>query len=216
MAAAVLLAAAATASAQDAPRPTYKVGDTWRYREMDLLTKNEVSRFTERIHALAGNDYWLALEGGKGHYWWRGDAAKAARLQQFDFTDGQPDQRGAQVGSADGGFAMRWPLKVGDSFDCTENAVFPNGWKLKYDLKCTVEAAETIEVAAGKFDTLRISAKGFFNNYTQNATGRHERVFWYAPAVHGEVKREWRTWLQRGSQPFRVEGHELVEFVPGT
>jgi hypothetical protein len=210
-----LLLGAATALAQEVTAPQFKVGDTWRFREVDLLTRNEVSRYSERIHAIDGASFWLRLEGGKNH-WWRGDVARAARLEQFAVAADQPQQRGAQIGSADGGFAWRWPLKVGDSFDCTENTVFPNGWKLKYELKCSVEAAETVEVPAGKFETLRITAKGFFTNATNNSTGRHERVFWHAPAVRADVKREYRTWLQRGSSPFRVEGHELVEFAPGS
>ena len=199
--------------AQEATAPAYKVGDTWRWREHDLLTKNEVARYAERIRAVTGNDYWVAVDAGNRAGLWRGNLAKAARVEQFAPV-AEIEQRGAPIGSADGGFAMRWPVKVGDTFDCTENAAFSNGWKLKYELKCTVEAAETIEVPAGKFETLRITAKGYFNNVTNNTNGRHERTLWYAPAVRGEVKREIRTWLQK-SQPYRVEGHELLEFTPG-
>jgi hypothetical protein len=213
--AAMLTMAAATCLAQEAAAPALKVGDTWKWREIDLLTKNEVGRWSERIDRVGGGSWWMLQDGSK-RSWWRGDAAKGARLEQFAVADDQPERRGAQVGSADGGFAWRWPMKVGDSFDCTENTVFPNGWKLKYELKCSVEAAETVEVPAGKFETLRIVAKGFYTNATQNnATGRHERSFWYAPAVRNEVKREYRTWSPRSASPIRVEGHELVEFVAG-
>ncbi len=213
--AAMLTMAAAACLAQEAAAPALKAGDTWKWRETDLLTKNEAGRWSERIDRLGGGCCWLLQERSQ-RFWWRGDADKAVRLEPFAVADDQPDKRGAQVGSADGGFAWRWPMKVGDSFDCTENTVFPNGWKLKYERKCSVEAAETVEVPAGRFETLRIVAKGDYTNATQhNATGCHERTFWYAPAVRNEVKRAYRTWGSRTTTPIRVEGHELVEFVAG-
>lgn len=211
----MLALAAAGSLAQEVPAPQLKAGDTWRWREVDLLTRNESGRWSDRVDRLDGASYWL-LQDGSRRFWWRGDRARAVLLEQFAVAEGQPNRQGAAVGSADGGFAWRWPLKVGDRFDCSERAVFPNGWTLTYELSCSVEAAESVEVPAGRFETLRIAAKGFYTNTARgNATGRHERVFWYAPSVRNEVRREYRTWSPRGSSPIRVEGHELVAFEPG-
>jgi hypothetical protein len=104
--AAMLMMAAATCLAQDAAAPALKVGDTWKWREIDLLTKNEVGRWGERIDRIGGGSWWLLQDGSK-RAWWRGDAAKGARLEQFAVADDQPEKRGAQIGSADGGFAWR-------------------------------------------------------------------------------------------------------------
>jgi hypothetical protein len=79
------------------------------------------------------------------------------------------------------------------------------------DLKFSVEAAEAIETPAGKFDTLRISAKGFTSNETTGGGARHERVIWLSPAAKREVKHEIRSILKNGNI-FRVEGRELVAF----
>jgi hypothetical protein len=73
----------------------------------------------------------------------------------------------------------------------------------------TVAAAEVLELPAGRFETLRLTAAGSMDNESNQANGRHERIVWPAPAAKREVRHEIRTWL-RGAQPYRVEGRELV------
>ena len=161
MATAVLIAAAAVipAAAQDvAPAP--KVGDTWRFRETDLLTRNETRRYTDRLVAASPAEYWVEGASERSRWWWRYDTARATRLQMFEHTADAPEQRGKLIGSADGGFAKRWPLKVGDSWDCTEDTTWPNGWKVKYELKCSVEAMEPVETAGRPFRCLPDRRKG--------------------------------------------------------
>ncbi len=113
-AATMFVLATASALAQEAAAPAFKVGDTWRFREFDLLTKNETNAYVERVHAASNKEFWLAVESARGKHWWRGDSARAVRLEQLAHAADQPEQRGAAIGSADGGFAMRWPIKVGD------------------------------------------------------------------------------------------------------
>ena len=91
---------------------------------------------------------------------------------------------------------------------------WPNGWKIKYDVKFTVEAAEKVETPAGSFDTLRLVGKGFSANETNGSGARQERVVWLAPAAKREVKHEIRSILKNNTI-FRAEGRELVEFKPG-
>jgi len=85
---------------------------------------------------------------------------------------------------------------------------------VRYDMKFAVEAAESVETPAGRFDTLRLVAKGFLDNQTTNVVSRQERIIWLAAAAKREVKQEIRTVLKNG-QVFRVEGRELVEFKAG-
>jgi hypothetical protein len=212
LATAVLIAAVAIAQEGAAPAP--RVGDSWKFKETDLLTKNEVQRYTEKLHAVGQGEYWTWGDNGRTRWWWRHDAAKATRLQMFEHAADAPEQRGKIIGTADGGFAKRWPLKVGESWDCGEDTTWPNGWRVKYELKCSVDAQERVETVAGSFDTFRIEAKGYLRNETNNFNGRHERSVWYAPLARCDVKREYRTWGNRG-QLTRVEGHELIEFKTG-
>ena len=71
-----------------------------------------------------------------------------------------------------------------------------------------------LDTSAGRFDALRLVAKGFANDETTHHVSQHERVIWLAPAVKREVKHEIRTWLNNG-KPFKVEGSELVAFKSG-
>ncbi|EHR69693.1 hypothetical protein BurJ1DRAFT_0814 [Burkholderiales bacterium JOSHI_001] len=200
---------ATAAGTQEMPAPQFKPGDHWNYRETDLLTKNETGHLGETVTAVEGDTYWIDARR-QARTWWRGDASKALHVEQFAHAEGAPGERGKSLTSNDGGCAYPWPLKPGQKFNCSETVLFPNGWKVRYDLKYEVEAAEPLDLPAGRFDTLRLVAKGWANNLTTNSNSRHERVIWLAPAAKREVKHEIRTFLPSG-RPFRVEGRELVQ-----
>lgn len=204
---------AAAAAAQDMPAPNFVVGDSWTYRETDLMTKNEIAQITEVVVKADATEYLIDARR-KARTWWRGDAAKRVHVEQFEFSEGGAEQRGKVIASNDAGCAYPWPLKVGMSWECTEVTTWPNGWKIRFELKFNVEAAESIDTPAGKFDTLRLVAKGFSNNETTGNGARHERVIWLAPAAKREVKHEIRSILKNG-KIFRVEGRELTAFKAG-
>lgn len=199
--------------AQDMPAPNFAVGDRWSYRETDLLTKNETGQLTETVTAVDANEYWIDARR-QARTTWRGDAVKRVHREQTLYTEGAPDQRGKTIATNDAGCAYPWPLKVGQSFECVEKTTWPNGWSVRYELKFTVEAAESLETPAGKFDTLKLVAKGYANNETTGNIARQERIYWLAPAAKREVKHEIRTILKNG-QVFKVEGRELVAFKAG-
>ena len=207
------LALSAPLFAQEMPAPTFAVGDRWSYRETDLLTKNETAQITETVTAVDAAEYWVDSRR-QARTWWRGDAAKRVHREQFDFSEGAPGERGKTIATNDAGCAYPWPLKVGTRFECVENTSWPNGWNVRYEMKFTVEAAESVDTAAGKFDTLRLVAKGFANNLSTGVISRQERIVWLAPAAKREVKHEIRTILKNNSV-FRSEGRELVAFKAG-
>ena len=210
---AVIAPTALHVSAQEMPLPAFNVGDTWSYREIDLLTKNETGRLTETVTSSDANDYVIDARR-QARTWWRGDSAKRVHREQFAFADGAPGERGKVIATNDAGCAYPWPLKVGAFWSCVEGATFANGWKLRYELKYVVEATESVDTAAGKFETLRLKASGYAYNDTTNQSSAHERLIWLAPTAKREVKHEIRTVLRNG-QVFRVEGRELVAMKVG-
>ena len=201
------------ARSQDMPAPTFAVGDRWSYRETDLLTKNETGQFTETVTAVDANEYWIDARR-QARTTWRGDAVKRVHREQTLYIEGAPEQRGKTIATNDAGCAYPWPLKVGQSFECVENTTWPNGWNVRYELKFTVEAAESLDTPAGKFDTLRLVAKGYANNLSTGAISRQERILWLAPAVKREVRHEIRTILKNNTI-FKSEGRELTAFMAG-
>jgi|GEM_PF-2694060 len=208
-----LTACCAAASAQEMSLPTFALGDRWAFRETDLLTKNETGRWTETVTAIDAADYWIDSRRSV-QTTWRGDTTKAVHREQFLVDAAAPNRRGKTITTNDAGCAYPWPLKVGMKFECTEGMVWPNGWKIRYALSFTVAAAETVQTAAGSFDTLRLEARGNAINDTTNGSSSHERTIWLSPAAKREVKHEIRTRLNNGTI-FRVEGRELVEFSAG-
>jgi hypothetical protein len=207
------LALATPLFAQEMPAPTFVVGDRWSYRETDLLTKNETGQITETVTAVDAAEYWIDARR-QARTWWRGDTAKRVHREQFQFSEGAPGERGKTIATNDAGCAYPWPLKVGQSFECVEKTTWPNGWAVRYELKFTVEAAESLDTAAGKFDTLRLVAKGYANNETTGGISRQERIIWLAPAAKREIKHEIRTILKNNTI-FRSEGRELTAFKAG-
>lgn len=205
----MLCASCAAATAQDMALPSYAPGDRWTFREVDLLTKAETSRWTETVTAVDAADYWIDSRRSL-HTTWRGDSTKALHREQFVVDPAAAQQRGKTIASNDGGCAYPWPLKVGMKFECTETVVFPNGWRVRYGLKFSVAASEQVQTLAGTFDTLRLEARGNATNESLSTTTNHERIVWLSPAAKREVKHEIRTRLPSGS-PYRVEGRELVE-----
>ena len=215
LAAALALLGPACAGAQEMAAPTIVVGDSWSYRESDLMTRNETGQVTETVVKADPAEYWIDAARRKSRTWWRGDAVKRIQREQFEFSEAGAEQRGKTIATNDAGCAYPWPLKVGMSWDCVEVSTWPNGWKIRYDLKYSVEAAESIETAAGRFDTLRVSAKGFSANETNGSNARHERMIWLAPAAKREVRSEIRVVLKNGNTIFRADGRELVAFKAG-
>ena len=71
--------------------------------------------------------------------------------EQFTYDAGAADKRGRIIASNDAGCAYPWPLKVGTKFECAENVVLPNGWKVRYDMKFAVEAGPDRPVLVDKF-----------------------------------------------------------------
>ena len=119
-----LLGAAASAqeagtSSREIPAPTFVVGDSWSFRETDLLTKNETGQITETVVKADAAEYLIDARR-KARTWRRGDAVKHVHREQFEFSEGGPEQRGKTIASNDAGCAYPYPLKVGKSWECTE------------------------------------------------------------------------------------------------
>ncbi len=201
------------AQAQDMPRPSFQPGERWTYVESDLLTRQETARFTETVHSVAADGVWLHRTGaGSRAHWGRIDPASGQLRDMATATGATPQDRGRTWSTNDGGCAYPWPLKVGLRWACKEVQTFANGWRVSYDLSFEVQAAESVESAAGRFDTLRLRAQGQYLNETNSVRGDHERVIWLAPAIQRELKWEIRSRRTGSQQINRVEGKELVAY----
>jgi hypothetical protein len=70
-----LASAGSAGFAQDMSAPSFVVGDTWSYRESDLLTKNETGQLNETVTAADAAEYWIDARR-QTRTWWLAAAVK--------------------------------------------------------------------------------------------------------------------------------------------
>lgn len=113
--------------------------------------------------------------------------------------------------TADFGPGALWPLKAGReiSFSAkttvTHNASPRPRGEFAAQWHCQVEPAQTITVAAGTFDALRVACR----TTTPSSYGPSERIWYYAPRIRHYVRRE-----ETFESPASVSRVELVAVQP--
>lgn len=197
------------ARAQTADRPAVQVGDTWTYRQTNETRSGfkEEREIYEVTRTTASTLYLDARQVGStqppksvfsGIDWRRVRAVNGVETvvnQPFDF-----------------------PLTVGKHWDVHYREERPNkgyAWE-ELSLTYTVVGVETVQVAAGKFDAIKIEAEGKWQAETvpsstiataaqgasgtatiatradteaaRQVQGRTYKAFWYVPAVRRWVK----------------------------
>jgi len=164
----ICLATPAISQAQKAEIPapmTFKVGDTWEWRQVDNRTKLEKGKLTRTVVDMDG-------------------------VLRFD--NGRTT---SQIGSAliDGGYNHSrkpwrvWPLEIGKKW------VFDSDWtradgvtgNTKQDVE--VVAYEQVTVPAGTFMAFKIVHRGWYRN-SRGSNGKQDDTFWYAPDANADIK----------------------------
>ena len=169
-------------------RPDIKVGDWWRYRVTDTLTKMtqsvsiEVTAVTEnRIHTRTLES---ALDAA-------GPPAAAGVIGVWDRDWNQLGHGGIEYKPFYP--ALQFPLEPGKQWSGAVQWDSGSG-TLRHQLTAQVAGWERVAVPAGSFDAVRITVRGYIsesgsrNYYAQS--GSISNVIWYAPAVGQIVKKE--------------------------
>ncbi len=114
--------------------------------------------------------------------------------------------------TADVGPGALWPLKAGQqiSFSAKTKVTHkasPNSRSSEFTAQwnCLVEPPQTVSVAAGTFDALRVACR----NSTPSSQGPSERVWYYAPRIRHYVRRE-----ERFESPISMSRVDLVAVQP--
>jgi hypothetical protein len=176
----------------------YKVGDFFRYREIDLLTRLEVRTFGHRVTAISDSELQFN-KGGLTTDFLGNPVRNVGRNQTVIFSGTQFFLPEYSVGKR---WSARYQRKAGD-------------WPARdvsYDFK--VVTREQIVVPAGTFDAYKIEGTG----WTQSNDGRFaislQTRYWIAPGVRRFVALEN---LHRDSYQ-RIganERQELMSYVQG-
>jgi hypothetical protein len=173
------LVAAPTAKAQTTAlpgdAPSVKVGDTWRWVRSDRRTGLKEAENTRTIKAVAADRIDADESDGPAVYTKDMHAVETALWSR---TPPPP--------------FYAWPLAVGKKWDFKYAQANKTGnlAKSRWEYSAEVVGQERVKVAAGEFDTFKITYKGYWNSATSSASGRAVQTIWYAPAARAGVKCE--------------------------
>lgn len=167
--------------------PEWRPGDRWVYRWRSAEQSGDRIVEVVEIRSMGGVRYYVARSDNV-HEYWTPELHWAALVRDTKVE--------ARMLPPEPWFV--WPLEVGRRW--THSGVFEDReGRRESTHQFQVEAAETVEVPAGRFDTLRV---------VRETTTLHFDRYWYAPEVGSYVK-----WTgRRGHTEFAVE---LMEFRAG-
>ena len=162
-----------------APRadvPTLKVGDRWKFEQIDRRTGLKESELERKVTSVTATQ----IEGTEND----GKFVLTADLNTLETS--------TLVATGDTK-AFSFPLEVGKKWEYKFSfANKLNPGKGRRQLEAHVVAYEKVKVPAGEFDAFRIEYSGFWNSDSNRRpnTGRLTTTNWYAPAARGVVKVE--------------------------
>jgi hypothetical protein len=174
----------------------YKVGDTYEYRELGLLSKSERGKFTQTItqitdsEVIYSNGFVTDLLGNTRR-----------------FPDGRR-QTPNQNYPAEFIVGKRWQTRFIN--------LLPDGGEARNELEIHIAARENITVPAGTFNAFRMEMTGFWVRTGAGISGRGtvDNKAWFAPdVVRAYVSRE--SMVRRQGGIVREERFELVSYKQG-
>lgn len=162
--------AAASAVAQTAERPSWKVGDRWQFQQ-EVRPPPVHSKWSRKVEEALPN----------GHFKVR---TAAGALLEFDGEGNSLDVRGPEYSWR----RLEFPLMVGKGWK-HERKIGGDMWNGNEQSSWKVEAYEKITVPAGTFDCFRVEGEAWATwasgmMLVQSYNRRHTlTTYWYCPEV---------------------------------
>lgn len=183
--------------------PAPKVGDTAKYRTVDLWNNKELSTSQTELVEIQ-NDRFVTR--------FMTSTDPAPRTVYFT-REWQPCRAMRNSDQTVCAGSFKFPMQLGNKHTY-EKLPWTNG-DGHSTATCEVKAEEKVSVPVGAFDTVRIECAGFWNRvFNGNFSGRQTEVYWYAPTIGRLVKSQFMNFTSSGS-PFDKTQTELVELTAG-
>lgn len=166
----------------------YRIGDRYRYRVVDLLTRIESRRFNRAVTAVTDGE--VIFNNGNHVTDLLGNTVKNNRGQTFT---------GSQIFVAEYSMGRKWTT----TYRGTRRDLVPDKWTLTFK----VVARELVTVPAGTFDTFKVEGDG----YMTERGNRFQITYWIAP----ELLRSFVAYeqIQRNSSRGRMTVTNRTELV---
>jgi hypothetical protein len=170
----------------------YKVGDVFRYREIDMLTRLELRTYGQRVTAITDNEVIF----NKGN-----------RITDFlgNLIQNQQGVRfsGTQFFVPEYSVGKRWSARY--------QRIRPDGRKFDVEYDFRVITKELIQVPAGSFEAFRVEASGWTQANNDSGSIQLQSVYWIAPGVRRFIAWESMDRHSRG-RILTSERQELVSY----
>jgi hypothetical protein len=169
----------------------YKVGEVFRYRVIDMLTRLDLYTYGRRVTAITENEVIF----NDGNF-------------ITDFL-GNPIQnpKGVRFSGSQQFYVHEFSL--GKRWSSHYQRILPDGRKFDVDYDFRVTNREPIQVPAGSFDAFRVQASGWTQANDGSGSIQLQTVYWIAPGVRLGIARETMERHSRGNI-INSERHELV------
>lgn len=169
----------------------YKVGDVYRFREIDMLTELERQQYTQRVTAVS--DYEVTFNNGGRVTDLLGNIIRNRRVE---FT-------GAQFYISEYSLGKRWSARY--------QRKLPDGraFDVQFDFK--VAGKEKVTVPAGTFEAFRIEGEGWTQANNNSGSIQLQARYWIAPGVRRAIAWEDYNRHTRG-RILRSERQELLYY----
>ncbi len=169
----------------------YKVGEVFRYRVIDMLTRLDLYTYGRRVTAITENEVIF----NDGNF-------------ITDFL-GNPIQnpKGVRFSGSQQYYVHEFSL--GKRWSSHYQRILPDGRKFDVDYDFRVTNREPIQVPAGSFDAFRVQASGWTQANDGSGSIQLQTVYWIAPGVRLGIARETMERHSRGNI-ITSERHELV------
>jgi len=197
------ISAGAQASAVAEP-PTPKVGEVWKYQQVDLWNNSQLDVWEDELVEIQADGLVFRSKSSK-------DATPKTRYNGRGLAPCRK-MRDSDAEMCDGAFAF--PLRVGGKHSYDKRP-WRNG-DGHNSADCEVKDVEKVTVPAGTFDAFRVDCQGAWQRVFGEGlrkSGRTEESHWYSPTVNSLVKSIYRSYTGSGKL-YTQEQTELTEFTP--
>jgi hypothetical protein len=183
------------------PRPEIKVGDQWVYSKTNNLTKQVEWTYQSRVSGVSAEGYRIESKRLDK------DAPLDSPLYDLDWNrvggTYSPPRR-----------EYSFPLAVGKTWE-TKYSWMTNDQRgeITYSGAVKIVGWESVTVAAGSFQALRLESEVWWRIGGDGRTGRDVTIYWYVPEVKRFVKSHFRALPSTGGPAYTDEVLELKEFT---
>ena len=170
----------------------YKVGDLFRYREIDMLTRLELRTYGQRVTAITDSE--VIFNNGNRITDFLGNIIQNAQGVRLS---------GSQFYIPEYSLGKRWSARY--------QRILPNGRKFDVEYDFRVTTKELTQVPAGSFDAFRIEGTGWTQANNDSGSISLQTSYWLAPGVRQAIA--WENMNRHSRGPILVsERQELVSY----